>query len=205
MMKKLQVGIIGAAGLSGLELLVWLKRHPNVNVRYVTSERYAGKPVSSFLLQYSHDSLLFSSHEVDFEQCDLCFLAIPNQASLALVPKLMNLQKIRVIDLSGVYRLKTAQRTEIYYQLLPQQSLLDQAVFGLPEIYAQSLKNARLVANPGCFPTAPLLALWGIGELLQELSAPPIIDAKTGVSGAGGRVENSVTNYVDVNENCQPL
>ena len=81
---------------------------------------------------------------------------------------------------------------------------MEKAVFGLTEVFAEQIATTRLVANPGCYPTGALLALWPLGDHLKKLKVPPVIDAKSGVSGAGGRVENSTTNYVDVNENLKP-
>ena len=129
------------------------------------------------------------------------FLAIPNRASLENAPKLVE-QGLRVIDLSGVYRIREIPVFEESYGLKHSSpELLEEAVFGLPEYFRSSIGSARLVANPGCYPTGTLLGILPFADLLEELDRPPIIDAKSGVSGAGGRVEDDATNYVEVNEN----
>ena len=88
MSEHLQIAILGAGGLSGLELLTWLKRHPHANVRHVTSERYDGMPVSRLLPAYQSSSLTFTGHDIDVAECDVAFLAVPNEASLEWVPRL---------------------------------------------------------------------------------------------------------------------
>lgn len=197
----IQVAIIGAGGLSGLELITWLHRHPQANIKVITSGKYAGQALSARFPQFAGTPYTFQNHDADLSGCDMAFLAIPNKASLDIVPELLN-QRIRVIDLSGVYRLKDPDVFEKYYKLKHDSKvLLNEAVFGLPEYYKTSIANARLIANPGCYPTGSLLGILPFGELLSDLAIPPIIDAKSGVSGAGGRVEDDTTNYVSVNEN----
>jgi N-acetyl-gamma-glutamyl-phosphate reductase len=204
MTQKIQLAIIGAAGLSGLELLTWLQRHPYAEVCHVTSDRYAGTPVGHLLASYRNTDLTFRTHDVDVSNCDVVFLAVPNQASMEWVPKLRE-QGLRVIDLSGMFRLQTPERTAAFYgDLRPDLRWFEEAVFGLSEVFAEDISDAQLLANPGCYPTGALLALLPLGEWLLQLERAPIIDAKSGVSGAGGRVENATTNYVDVNENLKP-
>lgn len=195
------VGIIGAAGLSGRELLYLLSRHSEASVQLVTSSKYRGKSVSEVFPELSEYSLIFQENETDVTGCDLVFLAVPNQASLEMVPKLLN-QGIRVIDLSGAYRLDDTEVFSKYYNLSHDSpELLKEAVFGLPELYKQQISEAKLVSNPGCYSTCALLGILPLDELLGDLDRPPLIDAKSGVSGAGGRVEDDTMNYVSVNEN----
>ena len=197
----IQVAIIGAAGLSGLELIHWLKNHPQTELKVLTSRKYAGHRLAEIFPQFTGLSHVYSDHESDFSDCDIAFLAIPNQASLEMTPRLVK-QGMRVIDLSGVYRLRNPAVFEKFYKLAHTSlDLLEEAVFGLPEYFAAPLANARLVANPGCYATGALLGLLPFGNLLSTLDRPPVIDAKSGVSGAGGRVEDETTNYVSVNEN----
>ena len=197
----IRTGIIGAAGLSGLELLHWLERHPHVEVALVTSGKHEGMRVEEAFPHLSGHSLVFQPHQADASECDVVFLAIPNRASLEHVPRLLK-QGVRVIDLSGVYRLRDADSFEKHYRLKhTSPELLEEVVFGLPEFFRESLPEARLVANPGCYPTGALLGMLPFGELLSDLRHAPVIDAKSGVSGAGGRVEVDATNYVEVNEN----
>ncbi|MBI4083062.1 MAG: N-acetyl-gamma-glutamyl-phosphate reductase [Candidatus Lambdaproteobacteria bacterium] len=197
----IRVAIIGAAGLSGLELIRILTHHPMAELRVVTSDRHAGKRVGDAFPELSRVELVFSSHDAKLEGCDVAFLAIPNQASLEQAPRLLK-QGLRVIDLSGVFRLADPDVFRTHYGLehtAPRE--LREAVFGLPEAFRARIPKARLIANPGCYPTGALLGLLPLGDLLGGLAAPPIIDAKSGVSGAGGRVEDDATNFMEVNEN----
>ena len=196
-----RIGIIGAAGLSGLELLHLLSRHSEATVNLVTSTKYLGKNVSEVFPELYQCSLTFNSNEADVVDCDVVFLAIPNQASLELVPKLLD-QGIRVIDLSGAYRLDDIKIFEKFYRLKhTYPELLEEAVFGLPEFFRGKIESARLVANPGCYSTSALLGILPLAEMLGKLDQSPVIDSKSGVSGAGGRVEDDTTNYISVNEN----
>ena len=196
----IRVAIIGAAGLSGVELLHWFERHPSVQVVTITSAKYQGQQLKEVFPQFHRSTLRFENHHTPLN-CEVAFLAIPNQASLELVPQLLR-QKIKVIDLSGVYRIPEVSLFEKYYQLSHSSpALIQQAVFGLPEIYRNKMKEAVLIANPGCYPTGALLGILPAQEFLEDLSSAPIIDAKSGVSGAGGRVEDDSTNYMTVNEN----
>ena len=197
----IRIGIIGAAGLSGQELLFWLEKHSEASVEIVTSSKYQGQEVRQVFPKLVQNRLVFADNETDVSGCDVVFLAVPNKASLDRVPELLE-KGIRVIDLSGVYRLKDTEVFEKNYKLKhTSPDLLKTAVFGLPEFFRNEIKSARLIANPGCYPTGSLLGILPFGDLLKDLDRPPIIDAKSGVSGAGGRVEDDTTSYVNVNEN----
>jgi N-acetyl-gamma-glutamyl-phosphate reductase len=202
----IRTAIIGAAGLSGQELIRILSHHPEASLDVVTSTKYAGQRVGDVFPQFSRSNLTFQPNDVALngaakDKMDLAFLAIPNQASLDIAPKLLK-QGIKVIDLSGVFRLKNVAVFEQRYALKQTApDALKEAAFGLPEAYRELIRAARLVANPGCYPTGALIGLLPLGELAAQLAAPPIIDAKSGVSGAGGRVEDESTNFLSVNEN----
>jgi N-acetyl-gamma-glutamyl-phosphate reductase len=196
-----RIGIIGAAGLSGRELLYWLRNHPEAKVELLTSSKYQRQKVCDVFPELTGYPQVFKPNDVDVSACDLVFLAIPNQASLELAPKLLE-QGVRVIDLSGAYRLRNTDVFSQFYQLThTAPELLNETAFGLPEFFKEKISTARLVANPGCYATGALLGLLPLGKLLGSLDRAPIIDAKSGVSGAGGRVEGDMTNYVSVNEN----
>ena len=196
-----RIGIIGAAGLSGRELLYWLRNHPEAKVELLTSSKYQRQKVCDVFPELTGYSQVFEPNDVDVSACDLVFLAIPNQASLELVPKLLE-QGVRVIDLSGAFRLRDTNVFSQFYELThTAPELLDETAFGLPEFFKEKISTAKLVANPGCYATGALLGLLPLGKLLGSLDRAPIIDAKSGVSGAGGRVEGDMTNYVSVNEN----
>ena len=197
----INVGIIGAAGLSGQELLYWLSNHPEAEVKVATSTKFQGQRIHQAFPFLPKQSLTFSGHEEDLSGCDVVFLAVPNQASIENTPKLIE-KGLRVIDLSGVYRIRDIPVFEKSYGMKHSSpEMLKESVFGLPEYFRSSIKNARLIANPGCYPTGALLGILPFGDLLEDLDRAPIIDAKSGVSGAGGRVEDDATNYVEVNEN----
>jgi len=197
----IRVGIIGAAGLSGRELLRWLRNHPNSVVELVTSSKFKGQKVASIfpeLKVYSHE---FESNDSDVSNCEVVFLAVPNKASLELVPNLLD-KGIRVIDLSGAFRLNDLDVFNKFYNLSHNSpEIQKEAVFGLPEFFKNKIKKARIVSNPGCYSTSALLGLLPLADLLEKLDHPPIIDSKSGVSGAGGRIEDDAINYVSVNEN----
>lgn len=197
----IKAAIIGGAGLSGLELIRLLTRHPDVALTTVTSSRYEGRRVGEAFPELGAVDLAFTRHDAPLNGTDVAFLAVPNQASLDTAQRLLA-EGIRVIDLSGVFRLQDVPTFERYYKLQhTAQDALREAVFGLPEAFRERLAGARLVGNPGCYPTGALLGLLPLGELAGTLAAPPVIDAKSGVSGAGGRVEDDATNFMEVNEN----
>lgn len=197
----INAAIIGAAGLSGLELMRILMRHGDARLRVVTSGKYRGQTVGATFPELHRVELTFADHDAALDGVDVAFLAIPNKASLEIAPRLVE-RGIRVVDLSGVFRLADVGVFKRYYGLEHSApGLLGEAVFGLPEAFREAIGGARLVANPGCYPTGALIGLLPLGELAGTLAAPPVIDAKSGVSGAGGRVEDDSTNFMEVNEN----
>jgi N-acetyl-gamma-glutamyl-phosphate reductase len=197
----IQAAIIGGAGLSGLELIRILHHHPQVRLSTVTSGKYKGQSVGGAFPELGRIPLVFAGHDAPLEGCDVAFLAVPNKASLEQAPRLLA-RGLRVIDLSGVFRLHDLPVFEQAYGLKhTAPEALGEAVFGLPEAFRMDIPRARMIANPGCYPTGALLGLLPLGELAGVLSGPPIIDAKSGVSGAGGRVEDESTNFMEVNEN----
>ena len=208
----IQAVIIGAAGLSGLELIRILHRHGKVRLTAISSGRYQGQRVGEAFPELNRVGLTFMHHEEAIAGianggggseggADVAFLAVPNKASLELVPRLLG-HGVRVIDLSGVFRLRDRLVFERYYQLEhTAPDALSRAVFGLPEAFRDEIASAALLSNPGCYPTGALLGLLPLGELAGALTTPPVIDAKSGVSGAGGRVEDDSTQFMGVNEN----
>ena len=197
----IKAAIIGAAGLSGLELIRILTHHGQVELTAVTSGKHKGRAVGEAFPELSRVPLAFSDHDAALDGAEVAFLAVPNKASLELAPRLLA-QGIRVIDLSGVFRLHDVEVFRRHYKLEHDApAALAEAVFGLPEAYRAEIGAARLIANPGCYPTGALLGLLPLGELAGALAAPPVIDAKSGVSGAGGRVEDDSTNFMEVNGN----
>ncbi|MCS7170887.1 MAG: N-acetyl-gamma-glutamyl-phosphate reductase [Aquificaceae bacterium] len=185
MEQKIRVCIYGATGYTGAELLRLLQNHPFVKVVALTSQSYAGKKLSEvfpFLEATDFGRLvLLEDPEEDY---DVAFLCLPHEISLNLVPKLLKSGK-RVIDLSGAYRISTPSKYQEYYGFEHTNAeLLKSAVYGLPEVFRKSVGMADLVANPGCYPTATLLALYPI--LKQSIPLEwVVVDAISGISGAG--------------------
>jgi len=194
------VAIIGATGYTGLELLRILLHHPRVRVTIATSRKEAGKNISN-LFPFLKTELSFSSLDYDLiaKNSDIVFTALPHQVSMEIVPQLLKLNK-KVIDLSADFRLERAEVYEAWYGPHKAKGLIEEAIYGLPEIYREYIKKSHLVANPGCYPTATILALAPLLEYIREDSI--VVDAKSGVSGAGrGLKLNSL--FCEVNEGMQ--
>ncbi|MFT7413587.1 MAG: N-acetyl-gamma-glutamyl-phosphate reductase [Methylophagaceae bacterium] len=183
----IKVGIVGGTGYTGVELLRLLAAHPEVSLHLITSRSEAGMAVSELFPNLrGHVDLVFSVPDVDqLAECDVVFFATPHTVAMALVPELIK-RGTRVIDLSADFRLKDARLWEHWYNMphtCPE--LLEQAVYGLPEVNREQIKTAQLIALPGCYPTATLL---GFLPLLEHAVIDPsqlIADTKSGVSGGG--------------------
>jgi N-acetyl-gamma-glutamyl-phosphate reductase len=189
MKNKVKIGIIGATGYTGGELLRLLAQHPSAQISVVTSEQSVGKKISDLFPSMTGilDLTLEKSDAPDLAQkAELFFLAIPHGMAAAITPRLLS-KGVRLIDMSADFRLKKkAQYSTWYHFEHPCPKLLDQAVYGLTEIYREEIRKAELVANPGCYPTSVLLPLYPLlKEGLVDLDFPLMIDAKSGVSGAG--------------------
>jgi len=192
---------VGGTGYTGVELLRLLVPHPNVQLVAITSRSEAGLPVADMFpsLRGYVDVKFSSPDDSPLAQCDLVYFATPNGVAMQLTPELLN-QGIRVIDLAADFRLKDSVEWQRWYQMqhaCPQ--LLDQAVYGLPEVNRAAIKNAKLVANPGCYPTAVQLALLPLLESHCVESHGLIADCKSGVSGAGRKADLGFS-YCEVNE-----
>ena len=185
----LRVAVVGASGYTGGELLRLLSLHPHVNItKVIASEKSQGLAISSILpnLRNLIDIPLTALEPTEISQdADIIFLALPHTQSLQRASEFLMLGKI-VIDLSADFRLKNPQTYERWYGIPhPFPSLLSQAVYGLPEFHRQDIQSSRLIAVPGCYPTVAILQLAPL--IAQGLLEPEtiIIDAKSGVSGAG--------------------
>ncbi len=192
--RPVRVGIIGASGYTGAELLRLCASHPHYDVVIATGDTQAGTPVADLYpnLAGAYGNLRFS--ELDFDAADgldLVFLGLPHEASMAMAPRLVGSVGC-VVDLSAAYRLKDAGAYPAWYGFEHDQpALLAEAVYGLPELYRSELKDARLVATPGCYVTAASLALAPlVSSGLIERSGV-VVDAASGVSGAGRALKNS--------------
>lgn len=201
-MTKIKTGIIGATGYTGSELVRILFHHPDVDIRVITSESRAGEKFSDVhpFFEGLVDHSLISSKEIDKHDLDLVFLALPHGVSMEFVKD--NVDKpFKIIDLSGDFRLSSPNIYEEWYQkthLFPDG--FSKSVYGLPELFRAKIKDSRLIANPGCYPTgailgaAPMLA----GDFVKH--SPIIIDSKSGITGAGVKAK-SVTHFANVNDN----
>lgn len=183
----IEVGIVGGTGYTGVELVRLLLGHPEVNLRAVTSRSEEGVPLAElFPGLRGATGLTFCTPTVELlAECDLVFFATPNGVAMGMVPALLE-RGVRVVDLSADFRLSDAEVWSHWYGMphaCPE--LLQEAVYGLPETNRSSIREARLVANPGCYPTAVQLGLLPLLE--QGLVNPQtlIADTKSGVSGAG--------------------
>ncbi len=198
----LRVGIIGASGYTGAELLRLLAAHPSLEVVYATGDSQAGTLAASVYpsLAAAFPSLVFAEYDtVEAAKCDVVFLGLPHEASLALVPQLLDRVRL-VVDLSAAYRLKDAAKYPQWYGFSHDQpEVLARAVYGLPELYRAELAGAQLVATPGCYVTAASLALTPLVRAGLIETTGVIVDAASGVSGAG-RVPKSNTHFNTVNE-----
>jgi N-acetyl-gamma-glutamyl-phosphate reductase len=183
----MKVGIVGASGYTGQELVRILTRHPKVEIAYATSERFAGSAIDAVFpcfkgvieLRFSELSIPHITRDADF-----IFTALPHGQSMDVVAECIKKGK-RVVDLSADFRLKDPALYERWYGKHSYPDLLPEAVYGLPELYRDEIKKGQLVANPGCYPTSAILALAPFLE--ERLIAPSgiVVDAKSGVSGAG--------------------
>jgi len=197
----IKVGIVGATGYTGVELLRLLVNHPQVNIHVATSRSEQGNDVSDiFPALRGHLDLTYSDPKSDLlTECDLVFFATPNTTAMHQVPDLLN-KNIRVIDLSADFRLKDAGVWSQWYGEPHHSSdLLSEAVYGLPEINRKKIAKAKLVANPGCYPTAVCLGLLPVIEARLVKTEGLIADAKSGVSGAG-RKANLNTQFCETSE-----
>ncbi len=198
------VGIVGATGYAGEELIDILLRHPQVRITNVSATAKRGKPVKiSDILPRFKGRIDLICAEFDFAEiiknCDLVFLALPHTVSMAIAPKLLKAGK-KVIDLSADYRLKNTKIYEKFYNIRHKDKInLGFAVYGLPEIYRLKIKNAKLIANPGCYSTVSILALAPLAAFDLVDAGEVIIDAKSGVTGAGKKLVDGLL-FPEVNE-----
>ena len=199
MSKNIKVGIVGATGYTGLELVKMLVKHPSFDLEYIANSE------GNTQINHLHPSLNgvcedeVQKADIDTmaKICDLIFLALPHKTAMAYVKPLIQ-KGIKVVDLSADYRL-TQEVYEEFYVPHTDAKNLEHVVYGLPEMFREELKTATLVANPGCFPTCSILGLLPFMDKRVK-NTPIIIDAKTGVSGAGKKLSES-THFVNVNDN----
>ena len=200
----IKVGIVGGTGYTGVELMRLLARHPQAQVSVITSRSQAGSPVDELFpnLRGMVD-LNFSEPSIDaYRDCDLVFFATPNTTAMSQAVALLE-AGIKLIDLAADFRIKHIPTWEQWYgatHACPE--LVDEAVYGLPELNRDAIRGARLVANPGCYPTAVILALMPllVNKLIDAKSI--IADCKSGTSGAG-RNASIGTGFCEVTESVK--
>ncbi|MBT9540848.1 N-acetyl-gamma-glutamyl-phosphate reductase [Thiobacillus sp.] len=187
----IKVGIVGGTGYTGVELLRLLERHPQVELKAITSRKEAGMPVAEMFPNLrGRVKLAFSTpEEAGLEDCDVVFFATPNGVAMQQTRALLD-AGVKVIDLAADFRIKDVAVWEHWYKMehaCP--DLVAEAVYGLPEINRAAIKNARLIANPGCYPTAVQLGFLPLLESGAVDLGFLVADAKSGVSGAGRKAE----------------
>ncbi len=204
-MQKLKVSIIGSTGYAGKELVKILMYHQGVELVHLISFSYAGKNIAEIFPEFLNKldkKLINLDLELVAQNSDLVFTALPHTISMDVVPEFLK-KGVKIVDLSADYRLKDSTVYKEWYKKELNQiskGLLPEAVYGLPEIYLDKIKDASLVANPGCYPTSVIL---GIAPLLKYHFVEPegiIIDSKSGTSGAGKKLSLGL-HFAECNEN----
>ena len=183
----MRIGIIGGSGYTGVELLRLLSTRDDIEVVFISSRAHSGKPVTElFPSLRGHIELRFSDpDDVLDTRCDLVFFATPNGTAMRQAQALLD-KGMRVVDLSADFRLKDIKLWEEWYGMThASPALVDEAIYGLPELFRNKIRDARLVANPGCYPTAVQLGFLPLLEADAVDTASLIADAKSGITGAG--------------------
>jgi N-acetyl-gamma-glutamyl-phosphate reductase len=191
------VAVFGAAGYTGALTARLLHRHPTFELRTVTARSDVGRRLDDL---YPHHRVPLVLEELDLDrhaQIDAAVVAYPHGAAAEVVAELVA-RGVRIVDLSADFRLRDLGTYEEWYRVHPEPALLPRAVYGLPECYREQIRAADIVANPGCYPTAALLALAPLAR--AGVIGDVVIDAKSGVSGAG-RTATDKTHFVTVDEN----
>lgn len=190
----IRVGIVGGTGYTGVELLRILAQHPEVDLHAITSRAEAGHRVADLFPSLRSRVTLCFSDPADpaLRQCDAVFFATPNGVAMKQAQELLD-AGVRVIDLAADFRITDVAEWERWYGMShASPELVEQAVYGLPEVNRERIRTARLVANPGCYPTAVQLGFLPLLETDTVDTGHLIADAKSGVSGAGRKAETHI-------------
>lgn len=193
-MNKVKIGIVGGTGYTGVELLRLLAQHPYAELSVITSRAEAGQKVSEFFPSLrGHVDLNFSDPaKAHLKDCNVVFFATPNGIAMQQTQELLD-AGVKVIDLAADFRIKDIPTWEKWYGMShASPELVAEAVYGLPEIHRDKIKTARLVANPGCYPTAVQLGFLPLLKTGLVDTSNLIADAKSGVSGAGRKAETHI-------------
>jgi N-acetyl-gamma-glutamyl-phosphate reductase len=205
MAKKIKIGIVGGTGYTGVELLRLLSVHPNAELTVITSRGEAGLPVADMFpsLRGFVDLTFSDPANANLSDCDVVFFATPHGVAMAQAPSLVK-AGVKVIDLAADFRLQDTNVFEKWYKM-PHScaDTLKDAVYGVPELYRDKIKSAKVIGNPGCYPTTVLLGLAPLLEQgLIDFSAPIVADSKSGVSGAGRKAEVA-TLFAEASDNMK--
>ena len=201
----INVGIVGSTGYGGCELVRFLLTHPNVNIEWVSSRTYSDQEYSDVYKSYFtllDQKCVDEDIEKYLDNVDVVFFATPQGVCAKMVNENV-LKKVKVIDLSADYRIKDVETYESWYGIKhASPEFIQEAVYGLCEINREDVKNARLIANPGCYPTCSILSIYPLAKAGLIDMDTLIIDAKSGTSGAGrgAKVQNL---YCEVNESIK--
>ncbi len=183
----IRTAVLGATGYAGIELVRILSGHPEASIEILGSQSFAGKPISEVYENFAH-VLENECEKLDLDraaECDVAFTALPHGASKDVIPSLIE-RGLKVIDLSGDFRYDDVKVYEKWYkQEHSSPELLAESVYGLPELYRDKIKTARLIGNPGCYTTCSILGAYPILKSGLGSSENIIVDAKSGVTGAG--------------------
>lgn len=183
----IKAAVLGATGYAGIELVRILSSHPEVKLEILGSHSFDGQPISEVYGNFAH-VLDLTCEELDLDkvaECDVAFTALPHGASKDVIPSLIE-KGLKVIDLSGDFRYDDIEVYEKWYnQKHSSPELLEESVYGLCELYRDKVKNARLIGNPGCYTTCSILGAYPILKSGIGKSDNIIVDAKSGVTGAG--------------------
>jgi len=207
----MNVSIIGASGYTGIELMRILANHKNVDSVKPYSRTYAGKDVSIVNKSLAKFHKFQNFYDFDGEKTinnidsDVCFLCTPNGEAMNIA-EVLNKKGIKVIDMSADFRLPAAVYEDTYKIKHTSINLISQFVYGLPEIFREKIRNARLVANPGCYATSAILGLYGISAAKFKskiFSDKIVVDAKSGTSGAGKKTEEGLL-HSEIYNNLKP-
>ncbi len=190
--QKLKIGIVGGTGYTGVELLRLLAIHPHAELTAITSRGEAGLAVADMFpsLRGFVDLAFSDPAKADLTACDVVFFATPHGVAMSQAQALLK-ANVKIIDLAADFRLQDTAVFEKWYKM-PHScpDVLGEAVYGIPELYREQIKTAKVIGNPGCYPTTVALGLAPLLEAgLIDFSAPIIADAKSGVSGAGRKAE----------------
>lgn len=187
MPKKLSVSILGASGYTGGELLRILVKHPKVEIKQATSERFAGKLITRCHPNLRKLTALRFCNLAEIEKCDLLFLCLPHGSGVVKIEKFMSLAP-RIIDLSADFRLKDPKDYETWYDYKhPKPEFLKKFVYGIPELHRTEMKKAKLISSAGCLATASILGLYPLVKKSLIETDKIVIEAKTGSSASGNK------------------